>query len=494
MKRRPTKLEVQPVRKTYRPKYPSYWDKNPLENPAAYPYPFSQKMLQVLSATGFTGALLLSTLSGCDTPKKGAPSAYTSGDSHNPFPVAATNLPYTPTSFGTGLPSRLKSEDAIDLINRAFQKEGLEMKYDTMVEVNGIRVPANAYNEQYRLGYVWIDYGNHGTGMTTTHPWNKPVKASQRETEKYYRKVADQYWDIYLEDSEKYIKRYISGDYSAGRDFQRALKDTLPTIEGQKAQKKYFEEQYIEYSLRSQQQHFAEASTPYEEMARQIGERITNPLSAYALTYRFQISLNWFHQEGRVGQPFMEALNRELTQIKNTANKRIWRKRMEALMSLLNEVDHHYFVREGNPVLEALREVLLIEDWRKRSQQMDKVQKLMDERLVDFSEMEKMEQMAAEGEAFIAPISTRDDRTIINEVWGDYPQELHERQRELFQQHKAAKTEAEKDSIYQLQLSLQQEVRQHQEAYRDSINQVNVQQLEDDVRQYIQWAKAQQGY
>jgi hypothetical protein len=493
MKRKPSRLKVQPAGKTYRPKYPSFEEENPLENPAAYPYPLSHKMLQVLSVTGFTGALMLSTISGCDTVRNTSEALPTTKNT-NPFPVSVTNLPYQPASFGTGLPSRMKSEDAIDLINQAFQKEGLELKFDTVIEMNGIRLPVNAYNEKYRLGYVWINHTNMGEGMLLGNSWNRMSFVSQEEAEKNIKARVDSYWEKYSEQLDEFVQRFIRGEEVAAESFRQKLNAGLPAIQSQKGKERFFKEQYYAYQLEVQQAYRGDEPSLSEEIIMQIAERIEQPVAASALMGRFRSSINRYSRPHLVGSDFTKVLNYELEQIKASAPDKEWRKRLESLISLLTIVEQHQLIHKGNPVLDALAALLAMENWQNRSQHLDKVYKLLDEQLLDFSEMEKMEKMAEEGEAFIAPISARDNRTIL-QGRGIYSEpEVRQQLRVLNEEYRAAKTEEEKDSIRVLRLAMQKEIYQQQKIYRDSLNQPVLRRLENDVRDYIQWAKAQQGY
>lgn len=491
MPRKKSKLSVHPLRKVYQPKYPSYFDDNPLKYPNAYPYPFSKKMLQALSTTGFTGVLLLSALSGCDTPKNVSSST---NSSSNPFPVAAANLPYRPIMFGTGLPTRLETEDAIDFINQAFQKEGLEMKYDTVIEVNGIRVPANAYNEQYQLGYVWIDYLNHGEGMAKHYETHLSTKLSQPKVVKHYRQQIDYYWQQYQEDAAAFISRHIYHDSKETEDFRDVLENKLPAIEDITKRKKSFKEAYIHYYIYSQSQFHDENPTPAVQVMIQISDRVKDPLEVIALMYRFGASINRYNRSHRVGEAFTAAFTNELEQIRDIKNVKKWRNRLEGLIELLSDIQHYHFIQEGHPILEELGHVLANEDWQKRKKHTNKLYKMIDEHLVDYNEVKKMEALAEKGKAFIAPISSRDDRTIIHRDGRSYIPELVEQQRELHRQIRAATSDAQKDSLNLLLEQVNKKERELAQIQSDSMHLATLQRLENDVRQYIQWAKAQQGY
>jgi len=493
MKPKKNKLAVRPLQRAYQPKYPAYWEENPLKHPDAYPYPFSKRMLQTLNATGFAGALLLSTLTGCDTPQPISQSGGSRSLKGNPFPVAATNLPYTPVSFGTGLPSRLKREDAIDYINRAFEKEGLAMAYDTLVEINGVRIPANAYNVKYQLGYVWIDYLNHGRGMAKSSNWRTPRPSGQREVEQHYRDRAATHWESYQNDPEKYVDNQIHGGQRAyAQAFRDALQKEMPRLEGQRGQRRFFEEQYIQYLLNanvsSTRQKLEKVAASLERIVQQEGD----PLAALALTDRF-ISTVWrYTRSNKVGENFHKQLLSELDAINSTQNRKRWRDHLEALLSLLNTVPHT-FVNANDPVFEKLHLILQEHKWRMWKRQEAALEDMVDARLVDYHEMERIEILAKNGEAYVAPISQLDHRTIVRRGWGYAAPDLLQRQLELHRQLKEAETEEIRDSLNQSIRTLKQQQQELREMRSDSIHQAALEELEMEVRRYIQWARTQQG-
>ena len=97
-------MKVEPARKIYRPKYPSFEDKNPLLFPETKPYPFSMRFINWVSTGGLASIMLLSSNA----------AGQTSQDSlYNPFPLENAQVPYRPVMFGTGMPERLKSKEAI---------------------------------------------------------------------------------------------------------------------------------------------------------------------------------------------------------------------------------------------------------------------------------------------------------------------------------------------------------------------------------------------
>jgi len=166
-------------------------------------------MLQVLGTAGFSGALLLSSLSSCDTAKD-VPTRPVPSAPHNPFSLAATNLPYTPVMFGTGLPARLKRQEAIQTINHAFAAEGLAVNYDTLIEANGVRLYANAYNAEHHIGYVWIDYTNMGPGTSRKIAGYKPVKPeSLKEYKKMLKERLVKSWQDYQDDPEQFLEQRL---------------------------------------------------------------------------------------------------------------------------------------------------------------------------------------------------------------------------------------------------------------------------------------------
>ena len=142
-----SKLKVTPVKRYNRAKYPRFDDPNPVDHPDTLPYPFSEKVIKILCGMGFTGALILSSPDEAEVFTPEVISLKKRDTTANPFTEKMTGLPYMPASFGTGLPSRLRREDAIGVINRVFREEGVSLDKMFDVKKDGVVVTADGYND-----------------------------------------------------------------------------------------------------------------------------------------------------------------------------------------------------------------------------------------------------------------------------------------------------------------------------------------------------------
>ena len=145
-------LKVEPARKIYLPKYPSFKDKNPLLHPETRPYPFSLKFINWASTGGLAGIMLLGGGNVLGQVQK---------DSlYNPFPLENARVPYQPVSFGTGMPERLKSAEVRKAIMNAFAESGIELDDEIWLDNGDLEVHLTGYNNEEQIGFLLIDYNN----------------------------------------------------------------------------------------------------------------------------------------------------------------------------------------------------------------------------------------------------------------------------------------------------------------------------------------------
>ncbi|MCC6727647.1 MAG: hypothetical protein IT258_24285 [Saprospiraceae bacterium] len=190
MKNKPN-LSVRPVRKSKKPSYPSWQEPNPLEQPYAQPYPFTQKALNWLAASGLCGALFFAQEAEGGVVKQPDKMERMDKDTlGNPFPQERMGLPYRPSKFGTGLPQRMQTNDAKAVIDSLFRAQGFQMQRMTLSTPNGL-VEVDAYDEKENIGYVWLDWQRMGEGMTT--PWDESTEKILNERKALNEmRIADQ--------------------------------------------------------------------------------------------------------------------------------------------------------------------------------------------------------------------------------------------------------------------------------------------------------------
>jgi len=175
-------LTVKPLRRYNTPVYPSYLDKNPIEHPDTLPYPFTYKALQALAAAGIlVGASCTPTKNITDNSPDIQPELVaqdssvfkTSGEStvqeqnslFNPFTFKRLSVPFMTAMFGTGMPERLKSNEARTVINRVFEEEGINLEKNYYYKKDSIKVILDGFDADLNIGYVWVDWDKIGDGM-----------------------------------------------------------------------------------------------------------------------------------------------------------------------------------------------------------------------------------------------------------------------------------------------------------------------------------------
>lgn len=142
-------LEIKPVRRYHKAKYPAYTDPNPLETPQALPYPFSQRMLEWAMGIGLLGAT--------------ACQGYAQEIS-NTFRFDQTGLPFMPAVYGTGLPDRLPGKEIREIVLRISKEEGLKVKEDVpwkyMDNHYKMLFPISVFDEEKKIGFAILDRDN----------------------------------------------------------------------------------------------------------------------------------------------------------------------------------------------------------------------------------------------------------------------------------------------------------------------------------------------
>ena len=142
-------LEIKPVLRYNKAKYPRYTDPNPLDDPQALPYPFSKRMLDWATGIGLLG------VTACQ--------GYTQEVANN-FTFDKTGLPYMPAMFGTGLPDQLSSKEIRGIVLRISKDEGLNVKENVPWKYSEVYLemlfPISVFDEEKKIGFAILDYDN----------------------------------------------------------------------------------------------------------------------------------------------------------------------------------------------------------------------------------------------------------------------------------------------------------------------------------------------
>jgi hypothetical protein len=144
--------QIVPSRRYPTPRYPSFLDPNPLDEPQPVPFPYGEKLLGTACALG-----IVAGLSGCTA---GEGKEEVEVPESNPFAFHHSGLPHQSSSFGTGRPSRLSQGRATEVIERVFEEAGYELKKDEVIQGVDLEYTATGYDRDRRVGYVFASYLN----------------------------------------------------------------------------------------------------------------------------------------------------------------------------------------------------------------------------------------------------------------------------------------------------------------------------------------------
>lgn len=142
-------LEIKPVLRYNKAKYPKYTDPNPLDDPKALPYPFSQRILDWAMTLGIFGVTACQGVS---------------QEVGNTFTFDKTGLPYVPAIFGTGMPDRLSGKEMREIALRICQEEGLNIKenvpwvYSDAYTKMGFTI--TFFDAEKKIGLAILDHQN----------------------------------------------------------------------------------------------------------------------------------------------------------------------------------------------------------------------------------------------------------------------------------------------------------------------------------------------
>jgi len=445
------KLTVSPKHKVYQAKYPSYMDKNPLLHPETRPYPFSKKFIDAMSIAGFTGAIMIAPLTGCQSSVKQIPS-----DHFNPFPISTTNVPFTPASFGTGLPSRINSKDAIDFINNVFISEGLAIHKDTVIRQNGLAVTATAYNEQYGIGYIWMDNTNFGEGMIMTPFYERKKRLNQVEMEAHCLERIDGKYKQYQNNPESFYKNYFGKKDSLKNNF---IAD-LSHLTNEEERENFFFETLKKTNLERSLVSLKKGKTLEEIKQWKIraADYFDTPNASLAFLYRMR-NIDIYLRMDNAG--IKEAIQREVQQINAIEDNKIWKERTEILLDLINVSQNFYMIKYQPEYCPLVVDILNHYEWQARASQFHRLEQLINDIEISYQEATTLANAQNKDDLFIAPISQRDNRTVYRTepAYFRAESEYNAKAQQLNRQMNQATTQKEKKRIERLQEDLRIEWR-----------------------------------
>lgn len=153
-------LKVKALKKYPKPRYPGYADPNPLLEKGAPAFPFSIQLQKWAAAAGlFT---LISPLAAQQADEVPAYDGVA-------FSFEHLGIPYTPISFGTGLPERLSEKSVRAAVQKAFLAEGLHWDSTHVWREGEQEVILDGYDAETKIGFFYANYARLGEGTARRH-------------------------------------------------------------------------------------------------------------------------------------------------------------------------------------------------------------------------------------------------------------------------------------------------------------------------------------
>ncbi len=542
MKKKP--LKVQPAKRIYQAKYPSYTDKNPLLYPETRPYPFTQRFINWASTGGIASLMLFSGQS---------VSAQVNQDTlYNPFPLENARVPYAPSSFGTGMPERLRSEEALHTIRKAFKESGIELKENVWYEDEEISVYLQGYCEADEIGFLLIDYYNMDTSFHLNNHNNIPFQEYQALSllDKFKHDMnrlitnRDNAFQRFVDDKEKYIKRATK--YLSENAKEKYL-EKIQNLAANENSKSAFEDLYFELEMIQIRDSLNKEDDFDSDVSRYHDQRFEdNQLKCYLTRYRHR-----FTKPNEHNKPLREKVIAVFENLKSIQSNEEFLEKFLTL-NAFRQYSSGQGILNKNPDYITLKLEIMnsypIEKWFDYTHILDEFKNKL---YISLDETRLIDLNNKKGTKFIAPISMRDHQMTIRSQYSISTPELDQQLsqlrkerdekngmtdavikarskefKELSKQYDYYKIKelpkAERDSVNQLKSIANQRIREKYEAMelltekekedyeakfkviREKKNKFRkaeaekaklktLRALEAEVKFYIQWAKSQMG-
>jgi len=347
-------------------------------------------------------ALNLNTLIVLSFVFMGSISCLSQNTTENPFIVKHTGLPYRAPSCGNGMPSRISPKLAQEVIEEVFAEEGVLLQKNYAIEKEGVKLIVNGYNEQLKIGYVWMNAENlvQGNAYVTEmdlhyYSNNNNTDSQQRVLQSFHRTYEN--LERFLQRlrksnvGQKYVEQFEK-IYSSNRPFSK--KDSLKIMSI-----------YLNHSLdfNIKRFHYQENIVSLGKSIIQI-KKLDKKLEQYA---RFTDLLSLMHSirygSREVGE---NALQFAIDQIE-ALNSIEW----EALVEDLLVVTIYSYRKDVNSeIFNDIEQSFDLPDVEKQ-QYWAKIIEISDKKTISLEEIKHLENFAENlRQDFIAPISQYDRR------------------------------------------------------------------------------------
>ncbi|MCC6726017.1 MAG: hypothetical protein IT258_16040 [Saprospiraceae bacterium] len=468
-----TQLSVRPVRRTKKTGYPSWQEPNPLEQPYAQPYPFTQKALNWLAASGLCGALFFAQEAEGGVAKKPDKMERMDKDTlGNPFPFERMGVPFRTSAFGTGVPERLTSKEAQTVIDSVFRAEGIRLEKTVIRTTDGF-VEVDGYDAVQKIGYVWIDWGRMDSDMYTSWMDLKRNKDGSFTKVKRLR-----FADNHLRDYDYSIKKIHEAysKYKPTSEAQKAFIQKLKNLidNGSPDWDDDYKYLYYEYILAERVERFKKYNAGGFSNITEYMEGVLSIGAGSNRNKQLDIAIDVLAAY-KVDEDWLAKVLIEAAQSRHASAK----------LKRLNKLQEAYqALKSYAPEKQDKLKHLIIDgkdDWKPAVEQ---AEQWLDELKISMVEAKALEAEAYKKGQFVALISQKDERWIYRATV-EWVNQIRQSALE------SIKRQAPKlDSI---ELEKRADLWYGKPDYSDTKEYV-LKNLENQVHDYIRWAKQQRGY
>jgi len=399
MKNKP--LKVQPARKVYQPKYPSYLDKNPLLHPETRPYPFTHKFINWVSTGGLAGAMLFC---GSDL------SAQTKTDSlYNPFRMKNARVPYVPASFGTGMAERLTSEEAVMAIQRAFSESGIDLQKDTFLKEVGFVV--DGYSAEDNIGFAYISTKMDETFVNDHYRLLRRLGAGDFSLEggiKEYEYLRNMRFEWFLTDKDNYFK---NSALSKPKEFKKQYAEHLYKLNSVEESEALFNDNYLKEQLGKNRQFMSRDTGFISETAQHIDKRLEDSVEK-AVLISYALGLSRFKNEKG---DFFNNVVKAIEKIKKQKSNKKFTVQFVSIIEFLNH--HNYLLYQDQNYQTLKLDIMNNTSPRKWIKNIAQLDRYHDRKLASMDEVREIENRAESGTQFIAPVFGSDPMMVVPDMY-----------------------------------------------------------------------------
>lgn len=470
-------LSVRKVRRYKIARYPGHDAPNPLAHPYARPYPFSQKVIQWALATGLVGGT--AQIASAQQPAEDK----TPG---NPFTLESLGLPYMPIMFGTGLPDRMSEKAVRTAAQRAFEAEGIKLDTNYVWQNQGLNLKLDGYDSLSRIGFAVLTYQKLGPGTERqySHYSNtEPLTWMERTLRTYRNPEEKRYTKQSLENMLKALKpqipeerwkryRALADDFIAGRNEvveQKAFQNLL--IEG------YFKNTDEEPFDREMLALVDEIISTKSAAKRKKGIKRIDLLDQYGLIFTLKTNKNPYWQKMNEANLLVGKAALALSAKKqNGETKLLWGKIKITRDGLMR----YYSVQEGPQIIQMTKEAF---ENGINTAKLAELEHYFDIIQASMREIEVITSEAKAGKRFVALLDWQGGHTIMRsdpELVTNIPKYPANDPN-----WKELSKEAREKKIQQFEA----ERREYSNKVEASKESASIQHLEQEIRQFIRWAK-----